>query len=58
MITKYVITKFVIYSRSHDHQVEAYLLDDLKTFEKQLNFNWDLIIFGRAYDLKMNRPLV
>ncbi|WP_180000812.1 EAL domain-containing protein [Acinetobacter sp. YH12255] len=42
---------------SHDYQVDAVLLDDLQSFEKQLNFNWDLIIFGRAYDLKYEQAL-
>ncbi|MFV5507022.1 EAL domain-containing protein [Acinetobacter sp. 197] len=42
---------------NNDYQVNAVLLDDLKSFEKQLNFNWDLIIFGRAYDLKYEQAL-
>lgn len=29
---------------SNEYQVDAVLLDDLQSFEKQLNFNWDLII--------------
>ena len=36
---------------NQEHQVKATLLDDLKTFEKQLNLPWDIVIFGRAYDL-------
>ena len=40
-----------------EHQVQASLLDDLQNFEKQLNLNWDLIIFGRAYDLKYEQAL-
>ncbi|OTG83323.1 diguanylate phosphodiesterase [Acinetobacter sp. ANC 5054] len=40
-----------------EHQVHATLLDDLQNFEKQLNLNWDLIIFGRAYDLKYEQAL-
>ncbi|WP_180063515.1 MULTISPECIES: EAL domain-containing protein [unclassified Acinetobacter] len=40
-----------------EHQVHAILLDDLQNFEKQLNLNWDLIIFGRAYDLKYEQAL-
>ena len=40
-----------------EHQVEAVLLDDLHGFEKQLNLNWDLVIFGRAYDLKYEQAL-
>lgn len=40
-----------------EHQVQATLLDDLQNFEKQLNLNWDLIIFGRAYDLKYEQAL-
>lgn len=41
----------------HDYQVQALLLDDLKSFEKQLNTPWDAIIFGRAYDLKIEQTL-
>ncbi|MDX8253288.1 EAL domain-containing protein [Acinetobacter pittii] len=41
----------------NDHQVQALLLDDLKSFEKQLNTLWDAIIFGRAYDLKIEQTL-
>ena len=40
-----------------EHQVNAVLLDDLHGFEKQLNLNWDVIIFGRAYDLKYEQAL-
>ncbi|MFW3961967.1 EAL domain-containing protein [Acinetobacter radioresistens] len=40
-----------------DHLVQAVLLDDLKSFEKQLHLDWDLIIFGRAYDLKVEQAL-
>ncbi|MDF2418068.1 EAL domain-containing protein [Acinetobacter beijerinckii] len=40
-----------------DHQVQATLLDDLKAFEKQLNLTWDIVIFGRAYDLKVEQTL-
>ncbi|MFV5491989.1 EAL domain-containing protein [Acinetobacter sp. ASP199] len=42
---------------ANEYQVDAVLLDDLQNFEKQLNFNWDLIIFGRAYDLKYEQAL-
>ncbi|TSH78485.1 EAL domain-containing protein [Acinetobacter sp. RF15A] len=42
---------------NNQYQVDAVLLDDLQSFEKQLNFNWDLIIFGRAYDLKYEQAL-
>lgn len=42
---------------AQDHQVQATLLDDLKTFEKQLNLPWDIVIFGRAYDLKIEQTL-
>ncbi|MDS7929881.1 EAL domain-containing protein [Acinetobacter sp. V102_4] len=41
----------------NDYQVQALLLDDLKIFEKQLNTPWDAIIFGRAYDLKIEQTL-
>ena len=41
----------------NDYQVQALLLDDLKSFEKQLNTPWDVIIFGRAYDLKIEQTL-
>ncbi len=40
-----------------EHQVQAALLDDLQNFEKQLNLPWDLVIFGRAYDLKYDQAL-
>ncbi|WP_432525420.1 EAL domain-containing protein [Moraxella sp. ZY21109] len=36
-------------------QVNALLLDDIRSFEKQLATSWDLIIFGRAYDLKLEQ---
>lgn len=36
-------------------QVNALLLDDISGFEKQLAIQWDLIIFGRAYDLKLEQ---
>jgi EAL domain-containing protein (putative c-di-GMP-specific phosphodiesterase class I)/PAS domain-containing protein len=42
---------------SQDHQVKATLLDDFKAFEKQLNLPWDIVIFGRAYDLKIEQTL-
>lgn len=41
----------------HDHHVQAQLLDDLKSFEKHLHLSWDFIIFGRAYDLKLEQVL-
>lgn len=41
----------------NDYQVQALFLDDLKSFEKQLNTPWDAIIFGRAYDLKIEQTL-
>ena len=40
-----------------EHQLHAFLLDDLQTFEKQLQLNWDIVIFGRAYDLKYEQAL-
>lgn len=43
--------------KGQDHQIHATLLDDLKTFEKQLNLPWDIVIFGRAYDLKIEQTL-
>ncbi|ENX12497.1 hypothetical protein F895_02871 [Acinetobacter sp. CIP 64.2] len=43
--------------KAQDHQIKATLLDDLKTFEKQLNLPWDIVIFGRAYDLKIEQTL-
>ncbi|WP_111859740.1 EAL domain-containing protein [Acinetobacter sp. CFCC 10889] len=42
---------------SKEHLAQGLLLDDLKSFEKQLNTSWDLIIFGRAYDLKMEQAI-
>lgn len=44
--------------QSNQHPVQATLLDDLKSFEKQLNTQWDLVIFGRAYDIKIEQALV
>ncbi len=43
--------------QSKNHQVQAILLDELKSFEKQLNTSWDLIIFGRAYDIKIEQAV-
>lgn len=42
---------------AHEHHVHATLLDDLTSFEKQLHLKWDLVIFGRAYDLKLEQAL-
>ncbi|OAL81555.1 diguanylate phosphodiesterase [Acinetobacter sp. SFB] len=42
---------------SSGHVIQATLLDDLQNFEKQLHQNWDLVIFGRAYDLKYEQAL-
>ncbi|UIP24326.1 EAL domain-containing protein [Acinetobacter towneri] len=42
---------------ANEHRVQAYLLDDIKNFEKQLHLTWDLVIFGRAYDLKIDQAL-
>ena len=42
---------------ANEHLVQATLLDDLQNFEKQLNQNWDIVIFGRAYDLKYEQAL-
>lgn len=39
------------------HSIHAILLDDSKNFEKQLNINWDVIIFGQAYDLKYDQTI-
>lgn len=43
--------------KENDFNVVATLLDDVKQFEKQLNFTWDLVIFGRAYDLKVDQAI-
>ncbi|MEG0482702.1 MAG: EAL domain-containing protein [Acinetobacter sp.] len=43
--------------QSKNHLVHATLLDELKSFEKQLNTSWDLIIFGRAYDIKIEQAV-
>lgn len=43
--------------KAHQHTVQSLLLDDIKTFEKQLNQTWDLIIFGRAYDIRIEQTL-
>ncbi|WP_151980198.1 EAL domain-containing protein [Acinetobacter guerrae] len=40
---------------SKSYQIQATLLDDLNSFEKQLNIGWDIVIFGRAYDLKLEQ---
>lgn len=42
---------------SSEHVIHTILLDDLQTFEKQLHQHWDLVIFGRAYDLKYEQAL-
>ena len=42
---------------AQEHTVQATLLDDLQNFEKQLNLTWDVVIFGRAYDLKIDQAL-
>lgn len=42
---------------ANEHRVQAYLLDDIKNFEKQLHLTWDLVIFGRAYDMKIDQAL-
>lgn len=44
--------------QSNQHPIQAMLLDDLKNFEKQLHTHWDLIIFGRAYDIKIEQAIV
>ena len=41
----------------NQHPIQATLLDDLKSFEKQLNAPWDLVIFGRAYDLRIEQAV-
>ncbi|OTG65893.1 EAL domain-containing protein [Acinetobacter silvestris] len=43
--------------QNKDHLVHATLLDDLHSFEKQLNISWDIVIFGRAYDLKIEQTI-
>lgn len=40
-----------------DYNVHAVLLDDLVSFEKQLKQSWDIIIFGRAYDLELTHTI-
>lgn len=40
-----------------DYNVHAVLLDDLLSFEKQLKQSWDIIIFGRAYDLELTHTI-
>ena len=42
---------------SHGHQVQGLLLDDATGFQKQLQQTWDVVIFGRAYDLKLEHAL-
>ena len=43
--------------QSKPHPVQALLLDDLKSFEKQIQTSWDIVIFGQAYDLKFEQAL-
>lgn len=43
--------------QSKNHLVHATLLDELKSFEKQLNTSWDLVIFGQAYDIKIEQAV-
>lgn len=43
--------------KENDFNVVATLLDDVKSFEKQLNLKWDVVIFGRAYDLKVDQAI-
>lgn len=43
--------------KNNNHIVNAHLLDDLKSFEKQLNTIWDLIIFVKAYDIKIDQAV-
>ena len=43
--------------QSKSHPVQALLLDDLKSFEKQIQTSWDIVIFGQAYDLKFEQAL-
>ena len=43
--------------KAQTHSVKALLLDDIKNFEKQLNQHWDLIVFGRAYDIRIEQAL-
>lgn len=38
--------------------IDSILLDDLKNFEKQLQIKWDIIIFGQAYDLKLDQVMM
>lgn len=35
--------------------VQGQLLDDAQTLNKQLQLNWDLILYGQAYDLELAR---
>ena len=39
------------------YKVEAVLLDDQVSLEKQLHLGWDLILFGRAYELTLTHFL-
>lgn len=41
--------------KTNQHLVQMTLLDDLNSFEKQLNTAWDLVIFGRAYDIRIEQ---
>ncbi len=39
------------------HTVHATLLDDISAFEKQINLTWDLVLFGKAYDLAIDQAI-
>lgn len=43
--------------KENKHEVVAILLDDLESFEKKIQSEWDLVLFGRAYDLKIDQTL-
>jgi EAL domain-containing protein (putative c-di-GMP-specific phosphodiesterase class I)/PAS domain-containing protein len=40
-----------------DYQIQAKLIDDLHSFEKLINLQWDVIIFHSAYDLNYEQTL-
>lgn len=43
--------------KENKHEVVAILLDDLESFQKRIQSEWDLVLFGRAYDLKIDQTL-
>lgn len=43
--------------KNEDHNLHSFLLDDFKSLQKQLFLEWDLIIFGKAYDFTIDQVI-